>query len=164
VTEVVYARVPGSLKQALEAHAGERGLTLTAAVVELLRHGLEAIASAPSLSELERQLAACRSERGQLRARLQEAELRLEAARERQEIAAQSYRALAERTRQQLARCSRCPNPSCGTALSSLLLPAPRAGVDANEYLALLGALGVLVGLAQAADRRATGESSLERT
>lgn len=33
---------------------------------------------------------------------------------------------------------------------SSLLLPAPRASFDPNEYLALLGALGVLVGVALA--------------
>jgi len=43
-----------------------------------------------------------------------------------------------------------CPNPNCGKALTSLLSPAPRAGLDANEYLALLGALGVLVGVALA--------------
>jgi hypothetical protein len=47
-------------------------------------------------------------------------------------------------------------SPAClltrdeGTALTSLLAPAPRAGLDPTEYLALLGALGVLVGLALA--------------
>jgi hypothetical protein len=42
----------------------------------------------------------------------------------------------------------RCPK--CNTPLTSLLVPAPRAGLDSNEYLALLGALGVLAGLALA--------------
>jgi hypothetical protein len=42
----------------------------------------------------------------------------------------------------------RCPN--CGKALTSLLLPAPRANFARDEYLALVGALGVLVGLALA--------------
>jgi hypothetical protein len=36
----------------------------------------------------------------------------------------------------------------CGKALSALLTPTPRAGLDPSEYFALLGALGVLVGLA----------------
>ena len=42
----------------------------------------------------------------------------------------------------------RCPN--CDKALTTLLLPAPRSGFDRDEYLALLGAVGVLVGLATA--------------
>jgi len=50
-----------------------------------------------------------------------------------------------------------CPNPNCRAALSSLLLPAPRAGFDPNEYLALLGALGVLVGVALATSAESKG-------
>jgi hypothetical protein len=50
-----------------------------------------------------------------------------------------------------------CPNGNCGTALTSLLIPAPRAGLDSNEYLALLGALGVLVGLAGATSAESVG-------
>lgn len=42
----------------------------------------------------------------------------------------------------------RCPH--CEKALTSLLTPAPRAGLEGSEYLALLRALGVLVGLALA--------------
>jgi hypothetical protein len=38
--------------------------------------------------------------------------------------------------------------PARGRA--TLLTPTPRAGLDRDEYLALLGALGVLVGLALA--------------
>jgi len=104
--------------------------------------------------------------------RLQEARLRLQAAREQEETTAHTYRALAERARQQLASCPRCrepvrgddllvsghcPNPTCRMALSSLLLPAPRAGFDPNEYLALLGALDVLVGMALATTAEPTG-------
>ncbi len=48
------------------------------------------------------------------------------------------------------------PNPKCRKALTSLLT-APRAGLDSNEYLALLGALGVLVGLALATTAEPAG-------
>jgi len=161
--EVVYARVPEPLKQALHGHAAERELTLTRAVVELLERGLQATADAQSVSELEAKLAAASSEREQTRARLREAEFGLQAAREREQLTARTYSALAERSRQQLASCPQCRKPVCGRdlfvrgrcphcnkPLTSLLMPAPRANLDSNEYLALLGALGVLVGLALA--------------
>jgi len=45
--------------------------------------------------------------------------------------------------------------PNCRTALTSLLLPA--RAVDPNEYLALLGALGVLLGVALATTAEPTG-------
>jgi hypothetical protein len=164
VSSVVYARVPDSLKRALDAHAAERGLTLTAAVVELVEHGLEAIAEERPVAELERELALSTSELEQTRGRLREAELGLQAAREREQTSARTYSALAERTRQQLASCPRCREPvrgsdllvsghcpNCSQALTSLLTPAPRAGgLDNNEYLALVGALGVFVGAALA--------------
>ena len=44
MSAVIYARVPDSLKQALHAHAAERGLTLTTALVGLVERGLQAIA------------------------------------------------------------------------------------------------------------------------
>jgi len=96
----------------------------------------------------------------------------VQAASEREQLTASTYRALAERARQQLGSCprcrtpargcdllvsGRCPNPNCGSALTSLLLPAPRAGLESNEYLALLGALGVLVGLALASSEASGG-------
>jgi rubrerythrin len=170
MSAVVYARVPDALKQALHAHAAERGLTLTTAVVELVERGLEAIAEEQSLSELDRKLAAASSELEQTRGRLREAELGLQAATKREQLTAHTYSALAARARQQLGVCPQCRKPlrgcdllvagrcpNCGKALSSLLLPAPRANFAPDEYLALLGALGVLVGLALAtADASAT--------
>jgi hypothetical protein len=77
MSTVLYARVPDSLKQALDAHRSARGLTMTRAVVELLEHGLEASADKPRVTELEGKLAACARERAQTRTRLREAELRL---------------------------------------------------------------------------------------
>ncbi len=172
MSSVVYARVPDSLKEALQAHRSARGLTLTAASVELLEHGLEAFADERSVSELEAKLALLTSELEETRGRLREAELRLQAAREREQLTARTYTALAARARQRLALCPRCrqpvrgfdllvsghcPNSNCGTALTSLLTPAPRAGLDPNEYLALVGALGVLVGLALATTAESAG-------
>src|SRR6266498_4232658 len=105
MSAVIYARLPDSLKQALHAHAAERGLTLTAALVALLGQCLEALTQQTSVAELEEQLALATSERAQTHAQLQQAELRLQAAREREQTSARSYRALAERTRQQLGSC-----------------------------------------------------------
>ncbi len=161
--------MPDALKQALEAHRSERGLTLTRALVELLEQALEAREDERSLLELEGKLADCSSERAQTEAQLKDAELRLQAAREREQLTACTYASLAERTRQRLASCPTCRQPvsgsdllvsgrcpNCGKALTSLLTPSPRAGLDRDEYLALLGALGILVGLALATtDQRA---------
>jgi hypothetical protein len=162
VSEVVYARLPEALKEALRAHASARGLTLTAALVELLEQGLEARAAEHSAAAQERELALARSELAETGGRLREAELRPQAGREREQLSARSYQALAERARQELASCPRCREPvrgsdllvsghcpHCGKALSSLLTPVARAGgLEPGEYLALLGALGAVVGFA----------------
>jgi hypothetical protein len=170
MSPVLYARVPEALKQALEAYGSTRGLTLTRAAVELLEQGLRASREERSLSELEATLAACRSGREQAQARLKEAELRLQGARAREQLTVATYASLAERTRQELASCPGCREPvrgsdllvsgrcpKCGKALTELLRPAPQAHLEQSEYLALLGALGVLVGLALATSEASAG-------
>jgi hypothetical protein len=106
----------------------------------------------------------------QTRARLAEAELRLQAAREREVTSARTQRALAERARHELASCPRCRQPvrgsdllvsghcpNCSKAITTLLSPRPQLGApDRDEYLALLGALGGLVGLALASTNENT--------
>ncbi len=163
MSAVLYTRLPKALKQALEEHAARRGLSQTRAVVVLLEQGLEGAAGEHSLAELEGRLARSESERAGTRAALREAELALEPVRERELLTARTYSALAARARQQLASCPRCREPlagsdllvsgrcpQCGKAVTELLTPAPRAGLQQGEYLALLGALGVLTGLALA--------------
>ena len=170
MSAVLYARLPEALKQALEAYGSTRGLTLTGAAVELLEQGLRASREGRSRAELKATLAACRSEREQAQVRLKEAELRLQGMREREQLTAATYASLAERTRQELASCPRCREPvrgcdllvsgrcpKCGKALTSLLRPAPQANLEQSEYLALLGALGVLVGLALATTEASAG-------
>jgi len=163
VSAVVYVRVPDALKQALKAHAAAHASTQTAAAAQLLGQGLQASAKAQPLAELEAQLADCRSEHDRTRTRLEQAELRLQAAREREQTTAHTHSAFAARLRQPLAACPRCRQPvtgadlllsghcrNCTTSLSALLLPTPRAGFASNDYLTLLGALGLLAGLALA--------------
>jgi hypothetical protein len=163
VSTVVYARVPDPLKQALATRARERGLSLTAAVVALLERGLDA-SEEERAGERDRELAASASELERTRARLAEAELRLQAAQEREELIARTYRALAERARGELAICPQCRKPlrgsdlfvsghcpHCKRAITTLLTPSPQTGApDRDAYLALLGALGGLVALALA--------------
>lgn len=75
---------------------------------------------------------------------------------------AASFRTLAERARGELASCPQCRKPlrgsdllvsghcpGCERAITTLLTPRPQLGApDKDEYLALLGALGRLLGLA----------------
>ena len=165
MSEVVYARVPDALKRALKAHAAERGLNLTSALVGLLERGLEAITDERSLSELERKLAASTNALAETQAQLKDAQLGLQAARVREQLTARTYSAFAERARHELAPCPRCREPlrgsdllasgrcpHCNKPLTSLLVPTRTANLDQNEYAALLGALSVLVGLALTTD------------
>jgi hypothetical protein len=85
--------------------------------------------------------------------------------------AATSMQALAERAREELACCPRCRHPlrgsdllvsghcpNCGRAITTLLSPRPQTGApDKDAYLALLGALGGLVGLALASSSGGAG-------
>jgi hypothetical protein len=154
------------LKQALAARAREGGLSLTAAAVALLERGLDT-SGEERAREREDELAASARELEQTRARLAGAEAALALAREREQMIASTFRALAERARGELASCPQCSHPlrgsdllmsghcpGCKRAITSLLSPRPQRGSpDKEEYLALLGALGGLVGLALASSR-----------
>lgn len=170
MSTVVYARVPDSLKLALAVRARERGLSLTAAVVALLEQGLDASADERA-REREGELAASAAELERTRARLAEAEATLALAREREQLTASSFWALAERARGELASCPQCQKPlrgydllvsghcpNCARPITALLLPRPQTGApDRDAYLALLGALGGLVGLALASSSGGAG-------
>lgn len=87
-------------------------------------------------------------------------------------MTASSFRALAERARGELASCPQCQKPlrgsdllvsgycpHCARAITALLLPRPQTGApDRDAYLALLGALGGLVGLALASPSGGAGQ------
>ena len=89
------------------------------------------------MPELERKLAASTRELEKTRGRLRAAELGVQAAREREQLTARTYTAVAERARQTLGRCPQCREPvaasdllvsghcpNCDKPLTSLLLPA----------------------------------------
>jgi len=162
VSEVVYARVPDSLKQALREYSAARGLSLTRALVEVAERGLEAISTESDLASREAKLEAAAEELKKTRTRLTDAQVRLRAVEERDTAINRAYGAVAERIRQEVAQCPACREPvsgrdllmrgrcpNCGRALTSLLAPT-RAGLDRDEWIALLGALGVLAGLTPA--------------
>jgi hypothetical protein len=169
VSTVLYTRLPDALKQALAAHARERGLSLTAAAVALLERGLDA---SEGEREREGELAASVSELERTRARLVETEAALALAREREQVTAASFRALSERARGVLASCPQCQKPlrgsdllvsghcpQCARPITALLLPRPQHGApDRDAYLALLGALGGLVGLSLASTGSGGGQ------
>jgi Zn finger protein HypA/HybF involved in hydrogenase expression len=158
VSAVLYTRVSEALKQALTVHAAGRGLSQTRALVELLEQGL-----AGNTAEFADELARSQGELAATRVRVRELDLALEAARAREEHTARTYAAFAARARQVLASCPRCTKPlrgsdllvtgrcpHCDHAVTELLAPAPRSALNQTEYLALLGALGLLTGLALA--------------
>ena len=169
--EVLYGRVSRALKEALAARAGGRGLSLNAALVELLERGLEEGAEEGSRAALEASLAASARELEETRAALAAAERRLAQEGERAELTGGTLRALAERAQTELGQCPRCRKPvrgvdylvggrcpHCGKALTAFLTPRPQVGApERDEYLALVGALGGLVALAGAGAGEAPG-------
>ncbi|MGH3085308.1 MAG: hypothetical protein ACRDNP_14890, partial [Gaiellaceae bacterium] len=162
MSAVLYLRLPDAAKQALQARARERELSLNATVCELIEQALAAVADERASEELERKLAASTSELEQTRTRLAETGRRLQIARERDKTIARLQGALAERARHELASCPQCRKPlrgcdllvsghcpQCTRPITELLIPRPQTGApDRDAYLALLGALGGLVGLA----------------
>lgn len=168
MSQVIYARVPDLLKEAVDGYAEGRGTTLTSAVVDLLERGLVSTSDAPSVADLELKLAATSAQKAEAEASLRSARLEL-----------QALQSLAGRAGQTLGQCPRadCAHPitgfdllvtghcaSCGQALTNLLkLKSPQTeedpdqphpgGVSERDFLLLLGALGVVVGVAYLASK-----------
>jgi hypothetical protein len=164
-TEVIYARVPEDLKEAAEKHAAEHGVTLTAAIVDLLERGLTAAAADRSPEELLAEIATLNGQKAQLAADLRAAVGELA-----------TLRALADRTRTTVGTCNACTKPitgydllatskcaHCGHALPDLLSlvsgPPSKRGVtpagsfNERDLLLLLGAIGAVVGVAYLASK-----------
>lgn len=159
MTEVVYARIPQALKEALDHYAGERALTLTGAVVDLVGRGLAAVSDEMSVHELQARLLKLAAELEQAKAELG------------------PLRALNDRTQRPLGNCpdTTCRAPvtgydllargqcsKCGAALPDLLAlgtsgesPAvePVPNFSERDVLLLLGAVGAVVGVAYLASR-----------
>lgn len=152
--QVLYARVPRSLKARTEGYAADHDLTLTAAVAELLQRGLEGGATAETVAELREHVRELVADKATLQSELQGARSEL-----------QALSALGSRVRQPVGTC---PNPacetpitgydlfvtgscpSCGSRLSGLLVGGSEKPQSLNQqdFLLLIGALGALVGVA----------------
>jgi hypothetical protein len=152
-TDVIYARVPSAMKEAADAYASRRGVTLTAAVVDLLDRGLAALSDERSVAELERNLQRVTAEKQGAEAALHATGIELGA-----------LRALAQRAARAMGTCPNrsCGQPvtgidllatgqchSCGQAMATLVAPStPSSTIDERELLMLVGALGAVLGIA----------------
>jgi hypothetical protein len=155
MSQVIYARVSDVLKDAVDVYAEERGVTLTAAVSDLIERGLTAASDERSVVQLTAKLARTEADKARLDADLRVATGELSA-----------LKAFADRAAQTVV--GKCPSPACGMAISGLDLLgagrcrrceqpfldllAPRSTtstLDEREFGFIFGALGaVLVGAA----------------
>jgi hypothetical protein len=155
-TEVIYARVPASWKEAADAYADEHGTTLTGAVADLLDRGLSRVSDDRTVAELQARLSRPTAEKAETEAELQTA---------RSQVAALG--AFAQQASRRIGTCSACKQQitghdllvtgacrQCGYALAGLIAPA-RSGsaIDQRELMILVGAVGVLLGIAYLASR-----------
>jgi uncharacterized small protein (DUF1192 family) len=163
MSQTVYARVPDQIKEATDEYAGTHGMTLASAVADLLDRGLQAAGDEHSVIELERRVAALSAEVDRLR--------------QRDHVVSSAYTALAQRTAQPVGTCPACasrlsghdllvsgccPNPDCGESVSGLLggrsdQPSGRGGLDDGDVKLLLGAVGLLLGIAFISQQGAGG-------
>lgn len=164
--KVIFARVGSDVRQAVGAYAGERGMTLAAAVGDLLRRGLEAASNAESVARLEQSVSELRlnlSDRDRL---LQEERGRSAAIEQREQYLQQFL------TQLDKAPIGRCPQSGCHTPFSAIDLVVKRAckrghalghvleraaqapGIDSGEVLAAVGALGLILALLAAGGKK----------
>lgn len=150
-TQVIYTRVPEALKEAADAYASQRGVTLTSTVAELLERGLTAVSDEASITALEQNVERLNAENSQLRTQLYAATSELSAVKN-----------LATRAARPVGSCPKCSKPIsgydlfaagqcryCAETLSNLIAPESRSSsLDQREFLILVGALGAVVGLA----------------
>ncbi len=154
MSQVIYARVSDSLKEAVDAYAVDRAVTLTSAAVDLLERGLAAASDERSVANLETTVARVTAKKESVEARLSAAEGELT-----------TMRVIGERSAKTTVGV--CPNKACaspisgydllatghcrqcGTSLAGLLAPSRASnGLNQMEVGVLLGAIGVaLIGI-----------------
>jgi hypothetical protein len=152
--QVLYAKVPEELKAATDEYATVNGLTLAGAVAQLLERGLEGERTGATLAKLENRVAQLTADKVTLQSELYGARSEL-----------QALGALGNRVRQTVGSCPKpeCGEPisgydllaagacpACGTSLSTLLVGKSEQppGLNQQDFLLLIGALGAVVGVA----------------
>jgi hypothetical protein len=154
MSQTIYARVPDHIKEAADEYAGAQGTTLAGAVADLLDRGLQAAGNEKSVVELKQRATALAAE--------------VERLQQRDNVVTSAYAALAQRIAQPVGACpvcgdrlsgrdllvaGCCPNSACGASVSGLLGGRPetqtsKGGLDDGDVKLLLGALGLLLGIA----------------
>jgi hypothetical protein len=76
-TTTIYARIPADLKDATDAYAAERGMTLASAVADLLGRGMEAASGEAAVTALEARARELQQELDQVRPALDAVQARL---------------------------------------------------------------------------------------
>ena len=163
-SQVIYARVPEVLKDAVDDYATQTGVSLTAAVVDLLGRGHDAASAPVSRDEYEAKVGQLETEVTRLAAELRAATGELA-----------TLRALADRTRKPVGTCPTCrcevrgydllatgQCPHCTAALPDMLSLTTSGAKSARtvagtfnerDLLLLLGAVGAVVGVAYLATK-----------
>lgn len=152
-TQTIYARVPATVKEAADAYADQRGLTLTAAVTELLDRGLSAVSEEQSIRALEQNVAEMKVTIANLEGDLARARGALTGVEERTQQPVATCPSCGERvTGFDLLVAGRCPK--CKSGLGDVL-PGGKATskLDDREFLLLLAALGAVLGVAYIATK-----------
>ncbi|MBU2663582.1 hypothetical protein KOI35_08695 [Actinoplanes bogorensis] len=141
--DVIYARVPPSLKKATDAYAAHHGVTLTAAVADLLERGLAAASDSRSTDELDARLRAAEAQLATLTAFAARADHRV----------GDCPKCSEEITGRDLLAVGSCPH--CSSPLSELIVPSnPNNTLDQREALMLVGALGAVLAVAYLASKK----------
>jgi|SRR6202165_2744770 len=164
-SEALFVRIPHELREALDTHAGEKGMSLGTAVADLLTRGLEGAGAEQSVRALEQSLAEARTTLAMRDEQLKDAAAKVATTEAREgsmrDLAAQLEAA-------PIGQCSvsgcgapfnaidlvvrrRCPN---GHALTLVLEGAAKApGLNSTDALFALAAIGLLIGLVAASRR-----------
>ena len=165
----IYARIPDELKTELDSYSAGRHVKLTAAMVELMETGLESVRTETTVKDLERRLEAATAQAADSHALAEQAENASAALQATLNGQTEAYALVGGRLNQTIGLCPSCNKPitgrdlvvtnachSCSVSLSALLDPKASTGSTLNgtEYLLLIGALGLLVGMAMAQGKK----------
>ncbi len=166
----VYARIPDELKSAIDTYAMGRHIKLTAAMVELMEIGLESVQNATTVAALEQRLSAATEQAADAHALAEQAENARAALQDMLNGQTEAYALVGGRLSQPIGLCPTCKKPisgrdlvvsnacgNCTASLSALLDPKTRAAgstLNGTEYLLLIGAIGLLVGMAMAQSKK----------
>lgn len=144
---MIYARVPEELKDATDAFARERGMTLTNAVVDLLQRGLSAVSDADSVEALEHQVAEMTEDLAQAEGELRGTRNALQGMGTRLALrVAACPNCGGDLTGHDILVAFQCPKCHSGTGDLFAAQGGP-AGVDQTDFLVFLAGIGALLGV-----------------